>query len=138
VALGKSKLHSYHGGWTRILNAAREFAMAHKHVSFSGYKSAEIYNALNPDGILGRREPKIVEYRELDNRITISATGNRAVSVLTQWDGGMTEVVLTKLDTGEKTNLAVDTKAVLSAMREALGRQSPVQPVYRHGDYSLR
>jgi hypothetical protein len=104
----------------------REITM---HLDLDGLKTNNIYKAFG-------RQPTpqngSVEYREFDNRLTVKAdvAGRRSIK-LVQYYGGAAECFLAKRDSGIllKSSIAdVDVRAVLTAMREAMGPQSPIPP----------
>jgi hypothetical protein len=73
-----------------------------------------------------------VEYEEFDDRLTVRATveGGRSIT-LTQYYGGAAECFLARTDSGifiKSSVDDVDVRAVLTAIREAIGPQSPVPP----------
>lgn len=83
-----------------------------------------------------------VEYEEFDDHLTVKANvvGSKSIT-MTQHYGGAVEAFLSRRDSGILVRSFmddVDVKAVLTAIREAIGPQSPTPPVYRPGDYGLR
>jgi hypothetical protein len=98
---------------------------------------------LDPDGektknvyVAFGRQPSpqngTVEYEEFDDCLTVKATveGGKSIT-LTQYYGGAAECFLAWTDSGIliKSSLDdVDIGAVLKAMREAIGPQSPTPP----------
>jgi hypothetical protein len=77
-------------------------------------------------------QPSEVEYEEFDDRLTVKATveGGRSMT-LTQHYAGAAESFHARTDSGILIRSSmddVDVRAVLTAIREALGPQSPIPP----------
>jgi hypothetical protein len=99
------------------------------HLDLDGEKTHKVYEAF------GRQPPAQygpVEYEEFDDRLTVKATveGGRSIT-LTQHYGGAAECFLARIDSRILIRSSVDdvdVGAVLRAIREAIGRQSPIPP----------
>jgi hypothetical protein len=99
------------------------------HLDLEGEKTNNIYEALG-------RQPSpqngSVEYKEFDDRLTVEANvGSSGSITLTQYYGGAAECFLARRDSGILIKCSmddVDVRAVLTAIREAMGPQSPIPP----------
>jgi hypothetical protein len=99
------------------------------YLDLDGEKANRIYRAL------GRQPPpqnRSVEYTEFDDRLTVKADveGSKSV-ILTQYYGGAAGCCLASRETGVLVRSSiddVDVGAVLGALREAIGPQSPIPP----------
>jgi len=99
------------------------------HLDLDGEKTHKVYEAF------GRQPPAQngpVEYEEFDDRLTVKATveGGRSIT-LTQHYGGVAECFLERTDSAiliRSSMEDVDVRAVLTAIREAIGPQSPTPP----------
>src|SRR4051795_2077975 len=99
------------------------------HLDLDGEKTHKVYEAFGRQP-LAQYGP--VEYEEFDDRLTVKATveGGRSIT-LTQHYGGAAECFLARTDAGILIRSAVDevdVGAVLTAIREAIGPQSPIPP----------
>ena len=99
------------------------------HLDLDRQKTHKVYEAFG-------RQPSaqngLVEYEEFDDRLTVKATveGGRSIT-LTQHYGGAAECFLARTDSGILIKSSVDNVdvgAVLTAIREAIGPQSPIPP----------
>jgi hypothetical protein len=97
--------------------------------ALDGEKANKIYQAFG-------RQPSpqvgLVEYEEFDDCLTVKANveGSRSIT-LTQYYGGAAECFLARRGSGILIRSSmddVDVRAVLTAIREAMGPQSPIPP----------
>jgi hypothetical protein len=99
------------------------------HLELVGEKTIHVYEALGRQPL---PQNGTVEYEELDDRLTVKATVENGRSItLTQHYGGAAECFLARTDSGVliKSSMDdVDVGAVLKAIREAIGPQSPTPP----------
>ena len=99
------------------------------HLDLEGEKANNVYEAFG-------RQPSAqngpVEYEEFDDRLTVKAIVESGRSItLTQYYGGAAECFLARTDSGiliKSSMDDVDVRAVLTAIREAIGPQSPIPP----------
>ena len=97
--------------------------------ALDGEKANKIYQAF------GRQPPPqvgSVEYEEFEDCLTVKANVEGSGSItLTQYYGGAAECFLARRGSGILIRSSVDdvdVRAVLTAMREAMGPQSPIPP----------
>ena len=99
------------------------------HLDLEGEKANNVYEAFG-------RQPSAqngpVEYEEFDDRLTVKETvdGGRSIT-LTQYYGGAPECFLARTNSGILIKSSVDdvdVGAVLTAIRAAIGLQSPIPP----------
>jgi len=99
------------------------------HLTLDGKKAANVCKAF---GRQPSPENGVVEYDEFDDRLTVRAAVEGGSSMtLTQHYGGAAECFLIRTDSGILIKSSMDdvnVGAVLKAIREAIGRQSPVPP----------
>jgi hypothetical protein len=95
------------------------------HIDLDGENTHNLYEAFG-------QQPSSVEYEEFDDRLTVKATieGCRSITLIQHY-GGAAECFLARTDSEILIRSSMDdvnVGAVLTAIREAIGQQSPMPP----------